>query len=86
MILEFKRADLTGEPQERNLNIGKTIVVFNIKISDNTVHLNTGSRFNYENQLYEVMNREQIDSPDNYVKFNCIRKMPETFSKTADQT
>lgn len=74
MTLEFQPADLTTPPIERKLNINRSIVVFNIRISDKTAHLNTGDSFTYENQVYEVMNRENIDSPDNYVKFNCLRK------------
>lgn len=75
MILEFNRNDLTTDPQERNLNMGKSIVVFNIKLSDKTTNLNTGNKFNYQNESYEIMNKEAIDSPENYVKFNCIRKV-----------
>ena len=55
--------------------MGRTIVVFNIKLSDKTIDLNTGAKFNYQNETYEIMNREAIDSPDNYVKFNCLRKV-----------
>ncbi len=76
MILELNRNELTSEPQERQLNMSKTIVVFNIKISDKTEHLNTGIKFIYNVDTYEIMNREQIDSPENYVKFNCLRTSP----------
>ena len=65
---------LTAEPEERRLNMGRVIVAFNIKLSAKTIHLNTGNKFNYNRETYEVMNRETIDSPDNYVKFNCLRK------------
>lgn len=74
MILEFELSDLIAPPTERKLNINRSIVVFNIKTSDKTIGLNTGNVFTYEDDAYEIMNRENIDSPDNYVKFNCLRK------------
>lgn len=73
-ILEFNRTELVSEPEERNLNFGKSIVVFNINKSEKINTLNTGNKFNYQDETYEVMNRENIDSPKNYVKFNCVRK------------
>ena len=75
MILEFSRNELFSEPEERHLNINKSIVVFNLKKAEEIVGLNTGDKFNYENETYEVMNRESVDSPKNYVKFNCLRKV-----------
>jgi hypothetical protein len=74
MILEFDRSELTEDPVERELNMSRKIVVFNIKQSDKTENLNTGHKFIYQNETYEIMNRETIESPDNYVKFNCERK------------
>jgi len=73
MILEFTRDELIAEPQERKLANGKIIAAFNIKLSDKTTNLNTGNKFSYQNESFEIMNREKIDSPENYVKFNCIR-------------
>ncbi len=75
MILEFSRNELVSDPEERNLNFNRSIVVFNINPSDKIGSLNTGNKFNYQNETYEVMNREPIDEPINYVKFNCIRKV-----------
>ena len=75
--LEFTRKELVREPEERSLVNGKVIVAFNVRLSDKTADLNTGHKFNYENELYEIMNREKIDSPENYVKFNCLRKIAE---------
>ena len=72
MILEFTRNELTEEPLERQLNISRRIVVFNIKQSDKTKNLNTGQKFIYQNETYEIMNRESVESPENYVKFNCV--------------
>ena len=74
MILEFSRNDLASEPQERNLNFNRSIVVFNINTTDKIGNLNTGKKFNYQNETYEVMNRELVDQGVKYVKFNCIRK------------
>jgi hypothetical protein len=75
--LNFTRNELVREPEERNLVNGKLIVAFNVKLSEKSANLNTGNKFNYENELYEIMNREKIDSPENYVKFNCFRKIAE---------
>jgi hypothetical protein len=72
--LKFTRSELVREPEERSLVNGKVIFAFNVKLSEKTENLNTGNKFNYENELYEIMNREKIDSPENYVKFNCFRK------------
>ena len=75
MILEFSRNELVSEPEERNLNFNRSIVVFNINTSDKIGSLNTGNKFNYQNETYEVMNRELVDAGIRYVKFNCIREV-----------
>ena len=75
MILEFSRNELFSEPEERNLNFNRSIVVFNINASDKSGSLNTGNKFNYQNETYEVMNRELVDAGIKYVKFNCVRKV-----------
>ena len=72
--LEFTRNELVGEPEPRKLVTGKSVVVFNIKTSPKTDDLNSGSKFCYQNELYEIMNREPVDSPQSYIKFNCVRK------------
>jgi hypothetical protein len=74
MILEFSRSELVSEPEEISLNIQRSIVVFNINTSDKISDLTTGKKFNYQNETYEVMNREPVDMGIRYVKFNCIRK------------
>ncbi len=51
MILEFSRHELTSEPKERHLNFNKTIVVFNINLSEKVSNLNTGNKFNYQKKL-----------------------------------
>jgi len=75
MILEFSRHELTSEPEERHLNFNRTIVVFNINLSEKVSNLNTGNKFNYQNEIFEVMNREPVNEPINYIKFNCTRKV-----------
>jgi hypothetical protein len=75
MILEFSRNELFSEPVERSLNFNRSIVVFNINTSDKIDSLNTGEKFNYQSETYEVMNREPVDQGIKYVKFNCIRKV-----------
>lgn len=77
MILEFGRHELTSEPEERHLNFNRTIVVFNINLSEKVSNLNTGNKFNYQNEIFEVMNRETVNEPINYIKFNCVRKIIE---------
>lgn len=72
MMLEFTRNELTEDPVERKLNMSRNIFVFNIKLSDKTKNLNTGQKFIYQNETYEIMNRESVESPENYVKFNCL--------------
>jgi hypothetical protein len=74
MILEFSRNELVSEPEERSLNIHRSIVVFNINTSDKITDLTKGKKFNYQNETYEVMNREPVDMGIRYVKFNCISK------------
>jgi hypothetical protein len=73
--LEFTREELVGEPETRNLVNGKSIIVFNIKMSEKINNLNTSNKFVYQNELYEIMNRESVDSPNSYVKFNCVPKI-----------
>lgn len=73
--LEFTAAELVHEPQARSLVTGKSIMVFNIKISEKTTHLNTGNKFDYENESYEIMTREPVQAPVSYLKFNCVRKV-----------
>jgi hypothetical protein len=48
---------------------------FNVKITEKTANLNTGNRFDYDNVLYEIMNRESVDAPVNYIKLNCVKKI-----------
>ncbi|HEX8735358.1 MAG TPA: hypothetical protein VF721_08560 [Pyrinomonadaceae bacterium] len=72
--LKLTREELVGEPEERKLATGKSILSFNVKISDKIAALNTGNRFDYRNELYEIMNKEPVNSPVSYIKFNCIQK------------
>ncbi len=72
-VLEITRDELVGEPVSRNLITGKSITVFNIKSSQKTNDLNTGRKFNYEDESFEIMNREQVQAPISYTKFNCVR-------------
>lgn len=76
IALELTREELIGEPQPRTLATGKSILSFNVKLSDKIANLNTGSKFGYRNELYEIMNREPVDSSQlRYIKFNCIHKI-----------
>ena len=57
-VLTINEDELVRPPLARQLVTGKNIVVFDIISSEKTQHLNTGKKFNYENEFYEVMNRE----------------------------
>jgi hypothetical protein len=74
-ILEITRDELINEPEPRTLVTGKSIMSFNVKITDKTINLNTGNKFDYENVSYEIMNREPVQSTVDYLKFNCVRKI-----------
>lgn len=73
--LELTREELVGEPEQRNLATGKSILAFNVKLSDKIINLNTGNKFEYQNESYEIMNKESVNSPVSYIKFNCIHRV-----------
>jgi hypothetical protein len=73
--LEITKDDLVGEPEKRLLVMGKRITVFNLKISDKTENLNTGQKLLFEDKIYEIMNREYVNSKVDYLKFNCVFKV-----------
>ena len=72
--VEITKEELVGDPETRNLVNGKRVVAFNLRISDKTVNLNTGQKLHYENGIYEIMNREPVQSTIDYLKFNCFLK------------
>jgi hypothetical protein len=72
--LEISKDDLVSEPEKRQLIIGKRVTVFKLKISDKTVNLNTGQKLLYEDKIYEIMNRELVNSREDYLRFNCFFK------------
>ena len=72
-VLEISRDELMAEPEARKLVTGKNIMVFNIKSSGKTKDLNTGKKFSYQNESFEIMNREPVQAPISYTKFNCVR-------------
>src|SRR5687767_762924 len=74
MILEITQDELIREPEARNLNLGRSIMVFDLKITDKTTDLNTGNKFSYQNEVYEIMNREPVQASESFLKFNCIHK------------
>jgi hypothetical protein len=69
--LEFTDEELINPPESRSLATGKVITAFNVKITEKTVNLNTGVKFEYNNELFEIMNREPVQSDTDYLKFNC---------------
>lgn len=71
--LKFTEEELVNKPESRSLVTGKIITAFNVKITEKTVNLNTGVKFEYEDELFEIMNREPVQSTTNYLKFNCAR-------------
>lgn len=70
-ILEFTDDELIGRPESRALATGKVITAFNVKITEKTINLNTGVKFEYNNEMFEIMNREPVQSDVDYLKFNC---------------
>ncbi len=74
-ILELTKDELIGEPEARTLVMNKSIMSFNVKITEKTANLNTGNKFDYDNISYEIMNRESVEAPVSYIKLNCIRKV-----------
>ena len=69
--LKFTDDELVNKPESRSLVTGKIITSFNVKITDKTVNLNTGAKFEYNDELFEIMNREPVQSTTDYLKFNC---------------
>jgi hypothetical protein len=69
--LKFTEDELVNKPETRSLVTGKIITSFNVKITEKTVNLNTGTKFEYEDGLFEIMNRESVQSTTDYLKFNC---------------
>jgi hypothetical protein len=79
-MLKFTDDELVNKPESRSLVTGKIITSFNVKITEKTVNLNTGVKFEYNDELFEIMNREPVQSTTDYLKFNCAHL---TVHKTA---
>jgi hypothetical protein len=73
--VELTREELIAEPEQRNLATGKSILSFNLILSDKIINLNTGDKLIYENETYEIMNKESVNSPVSYIKYNCLQKI-----------
>lgn len=69
--LTFTDDELINPPESRSLVTGKVITAFNVRITKKTVDLNTGVKFEYQDELFEIMNREHVHSISDYLKFNC---------------
>lgn len=74
-VIEITSDELISEPEERKLLTNKSITSFNIKMSQRTINLNTGNKFDYNGIHFEIMNREHVHSVPDYIKFNCTRKI-----------
>lgn len=72
--ISFDNDDLIKEPETRTLATQKSIMSFSVKISTKTKLLNTGNKFRYQQEIYEIMNREYVRSKVDYLKFNCLRQ------------
>ncbi len=72
--ITFDNDDLIKEPETRTLATQKSIMSFSVKISTKTKLLNTGNKFRYQQEIYEIMNREYVRSKVDYLKFNCLRQ------------
>ena len=84
MILEITKEELIREPEARSLNLGRSIMVFDLKITDKTAALNTGNKFSYQNESYEIMNREPVQASVSFLKFNCILKEEKLLNTTQE--
>lgn len=71
--LTFTDDELISPPESRSLVTGKVITAFNVRITKKTIDLNTGVKFEYRDELFEIMNREHVHSVSDYLKFNCAR-------------
>jgi hypothetical protein len=71
--LTFTDDELINPPESRSLVTGKIITAFNVRITKKMVDLNTGVKFEYKDELFEIMNREHVNSVSDYLKFNCAR-------------
>jgi hypothetical protein len=80
---EFTAEDLVGEPESRTLATGKEILSFKVKKSEKTNSLNTGDKFYYRKQLFEIMNRERYQTKDEFLKFNCFVRQEKLKSDSA---
>ncbi len=69
--LIFTDDELVNQPESRSLATGKVITAFNVKITEKTVNLNTGVKFEYKDEMFEIMNREPVQSKPDFYKFNC---------------
>ena len=69
--LTFTDDELINPPESRSLVTGKIITAFNVRITKKMVDLNTGVKFEYKDELFEIMNREHVNSVSDYLKFNC---------------
>jgi hypothetical protein len=69
--LTFTDDELISPPESRSLVTGKVITAFNVRINKKTADLNTGVKFEYQDELFEIMNREHVNSISDYLKFNC---------------
>ena len=69
--------ELVGKPTPHILATGKNVVIFNLRLTPKTLVLKTGNKFVFENDIYEIMNTTQVQSKNDYIKFNCIHKPSE---------
>jgi hypothetical protein len=69
--LTFTDDELISPPESRSLVTGKVITAFNVRINKKTSELNTGVKFEYHDELFEIMYREHVNSVNDYFKLNC---------------
>ena len=73
-IIEILESDLVGKPTPHTLAMGKNVIAFNLKITPKLLDLKTGKSFSFEREIYEVMNIIKVQSKNDYLKLNCVRK------------
>jgi hypothetical protein len=73
-ITELLEDELVAAPAPHTLAVGKSIVVFNLKVNSKTSALKTGNEFEYAGEIYEVMNTYRVQAAIDYLKLNSIKK------------
>lgn len=70
-IVNIETDDIIIGPSERKIAMNITMVFFRVKPSSKTAELDTGKKFRFNNQTYQIMNREKMHDENDYLNINC---------------